>query len=105
VHETRDVIWLKCMFYEKPVTTPEVIVIPSEDVEEPGIKAGEGDGQLNDAKADEAKAYEDEDVGNAEESVVEQESAEELLLLMMLLKIFLLLNQQCKPGRQGQAEQ
>jgi len=77
VHETRDVIWLKCMFYEKPVTTPKVIVIPSEDVEEPGIKAGEGDGQLNDAKADEAKADEDEDVKNAEESVVEQESVEE----------------------------
>jgi len=41
------------MFYEKPVTTPEVIVMPSKDVEEHGNKAGEGDGQLNDAKADE----------------------------------------------------
>jgi len=68
-----------------------------DDVEEPGIKAGEGDSQLNDAKADEAnadegkadaakadeakadeaKADEDEDNGNAEESVVEQESVEE----------------------------
>jgi len=53
VHETRDVIWLKHMFYKKPVTAPEVIVLPSEDVEEHGIKAGEGDGQLNDTKADE----------------------------------------------------
>jgi len=58
--------------YKKPVTTPEVIVIPPEDVEEPGIKAGEGDGQLNDAKADEAKADDDEDIGNAEGSVAEQ---------------------------------
>jgi len=72
-----------------------------DDVEEPGIKAREGDSQLNDAKADEAnadegkadaakadeakadeakadeaKADEDEDNGNAEESVVEQESVE-----------------------------
>jgi len=86
VYETRDVIWLKCLFNEKPVTT---IVIPSEDVEEHGIKAGEGDDQLNDAKADEAKA--DEDVGDAEESVVEHESAEKMLqLMMMLIKTFLL---------------
>jgi len=78
-----------------------------DDVEEPGIKAREGDSQLNDAKADEANAVEgkadagkadeakadeakadeaktdeakteeDEDNGNAEESVVQQESVEE----------------------------
>jgi len=76
-----------------------------DDVEEPDIKAGEGDGQLNDAKVDETKAdadedikakanedvkdedventrvnededVKDEDVANAEESVVEQESAD-----------------------------
>jgi len=49
VDETRDVIWLNCMFYEKPVKTPEVIAISSEVVKEHGIKAWEGDG---DAKAD-----------------------------------------------------
>jgi len=60
VHETRDVIWLKCMYYAKPKTGMEFIAMPividSHDVpsvstagpvitNNPTIEVGEGDTQ------------------------------------------------------------
>jgi hypothetical protein len=63
VHETRDVIWLHRMYYEKPETTAEVIAPVEMDDDDTGdIEAGEGENKVTEHVEEQNEVEEDEEV-------------------------------------------
>lgn len=82
VHTTRDVIWLKCMFFEKRQFRPELITHP--DV---SLEAGESDSddEVPTATTD-AKDSTDDDTDAKDKTVDNENNEDNDIMIMKLLE-------------------
>jgi len=78
VHETRDVIWLKRMYFETPVARPTLLIEPVIDADHgddnPSIEVGEGENNPIAAGNDTVEA---EEAGDVEEAVNVEEAVDQ----------------------------